>query len=59
MTTNTRLEFEILIDDIIENEGVKTGEELSKLSEDLHSAIESAFYDYCMDNDIEDYEPLF
>lgn len=59
MTTNTRLEFEILIGDIIENEGVKTGEELSKLSEDLHSAIESAFCDYCMDNDIEDYEPLF
>ena len=59
MTSNTRLKFEILIGDIIENEGFKTGEELNKLSENLHSAIESAFYDYCMDNDIEDYEPLF
>ena len=59
MTSNKRLEFEILIDDMIEDEGVKTGEELSKLSEELHCAIESAFSDYCMDNDIEDYDPLF
>ena len=41
---------------IIDNEDVNTGEELTKLSEQIHQAVEDACCDYCITKGIVDYE---
>ena len=57
MTRNEQLNFELLVGEIIEDLNTKDADKLERLSEELHEAVESAFYDFCMDNDIEEYSP--
>ena len=59
MTGREELEFEILISDMCEREGIESADDLEKFSDNLHSIIETALSDYAMDNDMEDYEPCY
>lgn len=59
MTKTRRLDFEILVMDLCEESQCKTAEDYEKLSELLHESVELAIQDMCMDNGIEDYDPLY
>lgn len=50
----SRLEFEILIADLLEEKGFRTSEDLEEFSDDLHTSIENA-----MDYGINDYEQQY
>lgn len=54
------IDFELYIIDMLENNGIESGEELTAISFLLHEAVENAMYDYALDNDIyDDYEPSY
>lgn len=55
----SNLEFEIFIDDLLEEKGFRTSEDLEEFADTLHILIESAFTDYAMDYGIEDYEQQY
>ena len=60
MTMEERLRFEILIADLVENEGIKSANDLQNFSNDLHEYIENALIDYAYDNNFsEDYSPMY
>lgn len=59
MTIQDGINFELMIMDMIEREGIKDAKELQDFSEELHEHIENAICDYTMDNSIEDYTPFF
>lgn len=52
-------ELENFIYELIEYEKYETVKELEIFSDTLHQLVEDAFFDYCMDNNIEDYTPLY
>lgn len=57
---NTRiLDFELLVMDLCDEEECKTAEDYSRLADSLHQSIENAICDMCMDNNIENYDPLY
>lgn len=59
MTVREELEFEILIDDMCEREGIESAKDLERFADNLHNIIENALRDYALDYDIEDYEPCY
>ncbi len=45
---------------MLDNLNVKTGEELTKVMQELHEYLENGAYDYAIDLDIyDDYEPSY
>lgn len=59
MTNARRLDFEILVMDLCDEEQCKTAKDYERLAETLHESIENAIQDMCMDNGIENYDPLY
>ena len=59
MSRNELLNFQIIVDDIIYGLNTKDADKLERLSIELHEAVENSFYDYCMENEIEDYDAMF
>ena len=58
MTNQEWLNFELIIADMVEN--IKDPEELSGMSEEIHTYVERALYDHASDNGfLDDYEPCF
>lgn len=55
----TKLDLELYIYELIEDEKCETVKELEIFSDTLHQIVENAFFDYCMDNNIEDYSPSY
>lgn len=55
----TKLDLELYIYELIEDEKCETVEQFEKFSDILHEVVEDAFFDYCMDNSIEDYTPRY
>lgn len=57
------LRFELLIMDIVEEyhrkKKITTAEEFAEFSDELHQHLELAVEDYCMDNKIDDYVPVY
>lgn len=53
------LDFEIYVGDLLEENGIKTTEELMSFSDDIHNRVEVAIADYAIDFGIEDYIPLY
>ena len=56
---NLDLELSIYVYELIEDEKCETVEQLEIFSDTLHQIVENAFYEYCMDNNIEDYSPPY
>ena len=54
-----QLELENFIYELIEDEKCETVKKLEIFSDTLHQIVENAFFDYCMDNNIEDYTPRY
>lgn len=54
-----RIEFEIMIGDMCEEEGIKTAEELERFADKLHQDLENSMMDYAYDYNIEGYEPSY
>ncbi len=59
MNNTDRLNFELLVMDLCDKEECKTAEDYTRLAETLHESIEIAIQDMCMDNGIENYDPLY
>ena len=53
------LEFELMIMDSLDEEQVKSVEELQELADDYHNHIERAFQDWASDNGLDDYSPMY
>ena len=52
--------LELSVYDILDDLNVRTGDELTKLMEQMHECLENAALDYAMDLDIyDDYEASF
>ena len=59
MTNREEMEFEFLVGDMCEREGIKSAKDLERFSDNLHNIIENALRDYVSDYDIEDYVPCY
>jgi len=59
MNGREEMEFELLVGDMCEREGIKSVSDLEEFSDNLHNIIENALRDYALDYDIEDYEPCY
>ena len=51
--------FKVMIEDICEEENIKTAKELEELSDELHQQLENGLLDYAEDYNIEGYEPNY
>lgn len=52
------MRFEILVDDMCEDQDIKDAETLQEYSMHLHAAVSSAVNDYALDHDITDFEEV-
>ena len=51
--------FKVMIEDMCEEENIKTAKELEEFSEELHQHLENGLLDYASDNGIDGYEPNY
>jgi len=53
------LEFELMIMDMVEDLSTKDAEKIRDFADNLHQHMELAIEDWCYDNGIEDYNPVY
>jgi hypothetical protein len=59
MNYNDSLDFEIIIDCILENSNIKTGKSLKDFGIEIHKLLEIRIQLYADYNNIDDYDPCY